>query len=165
MRTAPHGRPPVESRPPHAPPLDDTDRTLLVTGAAVAAPGTSVRAEALAVRGGRVVHVGTAEDARAALGGRADDVLDLDGGLVHPGFVDAHCHPVMYGQALAWVDCRPERVPDIETLVAVLTDAARELPAGVPVRGFGYEHPCGSPSAATPPATTWTASPPTARCT
>ncbi|MFD4715568.1 amidohydrolase [Streptomyces sp. NPDC058430] len=121
-------------------PLDDADRTLLVTGAAVAAAGTPVRAEALAVRGGRVVHVGTADTARAALGGRIDENLELDGGLVHPGFVDAHCHPVMYGQALAWVDCRPERVPDIETLVAVLTDAARELPAGVPVRGFGYEH-------------------------
>ncbi|MFI5635296.1 hypothetical protein ACIA8E_39325 [Streptomyces sp. NPDC051664] len=59
-------------------PLYNADRTLLVTGAAVAAPGTSVRAEALAVRGGRVVHVGTAEDARAALGGRPDDALDLD---------------------------------------------------------------------------------------
>ncbi|WP_406495169.1 hypothetical protein OG936_14815 [Streptomyces sp. NBC_00846] len=77
-------------------PLDDADRTLLVTGAAVAAPGTAERAEALAVRGGQVVHIGT-----------TDDVLELDGGLVHPGFVDAHCHPMVYGQALAWVDCRP----------------------------------------------------------
>lgn len=121
-------------------PRADSDRTLLVTGAAVAAAGTAARAEALAVRGERVVHVGTAEDARAALGGRADRTLELDGGLVHPGFVDAHCHPVMYGQALAWVDCRPERVPDIDTLVAVLTEAARDVPAGMPVRGFGYEH-------------------------
>lgn len=92
-------------------PLDDADRTLLVTGAAVAAAGTPVRAEALAVRGRRVVHVGTADTARAALGGRIDEHLELDGGLVHPGFVDAHCHPVMYGQALAWVDCRPSASP------------------------------------------------------
>ncbi|MFD4950883.1 amidohydrolase [Streptomyces sp. NPDC058451] len=120
-------------------PLDAPDRTLLVTGAAVAAAGTATRAEALAVRGDRIVHVGTADDARAALG-RVDRELKLDGGLVHPGFVDAHCHPVMYGQALAWVDCRPERVPDIDTLVDVLREAARTLPAGVPVRGFGYEH-------------------------
>ncbi|MEV0913185.1 amidohydrolase [Streptomyces sp. NPDC049967] len=118
---------------------DNPDRTLLVTGAAVAAAGTSVRAEALAVRGDRIVHVGTAEDARASLG-RVDEELRLDGGLVHPGFVDAHCHPVMYGQALAWVDLRPERVPDIATMVEVLREAGRELPAGVPVRGFGYEH-------------------------
>ncbi|MFF9016887.1 amidohydrolase [Streptomyces sp. NPDC014870] len=124
----------------HPLPRNRAERTLLVTGAAVAVPGTDERAEALAVRGDRVVHVGTAADARAALGGSPDEHLELDGGLVHPGFVDAHCHPVMYGQALAWVDCRPERVPDIETLVAVLTEAARELPAGVPVRGFGYEH-------------------------
>ncbi|MEU3343888.1 amidohydrolase [Streptomyces sp. NPDC006700] len=120
-------------------PLDDPDHTLLVTGAAIAAAGTTTRAQALAVRGDRIVHVGTADDARAALG-RVDRELKLDGGLVHPGFVDAHCHPVMYGQALAWVDCRPERVPDIDTLVDVLREAARGLPAGVPVRGFGYEH-------------------------
>ncbi|MEV6106774.1 amidohydrolase [Streptomyces sp. NPDC051940] len=120
-------------------PLDASDRTLLVTGAPVAAAGTSARAEALAIRGDRIVHVGSADDARAALG-RVDEHLELDGGLVHPGFVDAHCHPVMYGQALAWVDCRPERVPDIDTLVEVLREAARDLPAGVPVRGFGYEH-------------------------
>ncbi|MFE9040539.1 amidohydrolase [Streptomyces sp. NPDC007818] len=124
----------------HPLPRARAERTLLVTGAAVAVPGGDGRAEALAVRGDRVVHVGTAEDARAALGGSPDDHLELDGGLVHPGFVDAHCHPVMYGQALAWVDCRPERVPDIDTLVAVLAEAARDLPAGVPVRGFGYEH-------------------------
>ncbi|MEU4169975.1 amidohydrolase [Streptomyces sp. NPDC026665] len=121
-------------------PSASPERTLLVTGAAVAVPGTPVRAGALAVRGDRVVHVGTAEEARAALGGHADTELVLDGGLVHPGFVDAHCHPVMYGQALAWVDLRPERVGDIDTMVEVLREAGRDLPAGVPVRGFGYEH-------------------------
>ncbi|MFJ3820883.1 amidohydrolase [Streptomyces nodosus] len=119
-------------------PMHHNDRTLLVAGAAVVAPDGS-RAEALAVRGGRVLHIGTVADARAALG-RIDEELALDGGVVHPGFIDAHCHPVMYGQALAWVDVRPERVPDIDTLVRVLTEAARELPAGVPLRAFGYEH-------------------------
>jgi len=113
-------------------------RTLLVAGAPVVAPD-GTRAEALAVRDGRIVHVGTVNGARTALG-RIDEELALDGGVVHPGFVDAHCHPVMYGQALAWVDVRPERVPDIDTLVQVLTEAARDLPAGVPLRAFGYEH-------------------------
>ncbi|MFB7948007.1 amidohydrolase [Kitasatospora phosalacinea] len=115
------------------------DETLLVAGATVvAADGT--RAEAMAVRGGRVLHVGTPADARAALGGRADRELALDGGVVHPGFVDAHCHPVMYGQALAWVDVRPERVGDLDTLVRVLTEAAADLPGTAPLRAFGYEH-------------------------
>ncbi|MDJ1137271.1 amidohydrolase [Streptomyces iconiensis] len=125
---------------PHpAVPGESPDRTLLVTGAPVASGAGGGRSEALAVRGDRVVHVGTAREARAALG-RVDRELALDGGLVHPGFVDAHCHPLMYGQALAWVDCRPEQVPDIGTLVRVLTEAAGSLPPGTPVRGFGYEH-------------------------
>ncbi|MBB3725958.1 amidohydrolase [Nonomuraea dietziae] len=111
--------------------------TLLVAGATVVTPDG--HAEALAVRGGRIEHVGTVAECREALG-RVDEELVLDGGVVHPGFVDAHCHPVMYGQALAWVDCRPEAAPDLDTLVSLLAETARRLPPGAPVRGFGYEH-------------------------
>ncbi|MER6948031.1 amidohydrolase [Nonomuraea sp. NPDC000554] len=112
-------------------------KTLLVAGATVITPDGP--AEALAVRGERIEHAGTVADCRAVLG-RVDEEVALDGGVVHPGFVDAHCHPVMYGQALAWVDCRPEVAPDIDSLVALLGEAARRLPPGTPVRGFGYEH-------------------------
>ncbi|WP_214320177.1 amidohydrolase [Nonomuraea sediminis] len=106
-------------------------RTMLVAGAEVVTPGGY--AQAMAVRGDRIEHVGTVEECRAVLE-RVDEELALDGGVVHPGFVDAHCHPVMYGQALAWVDCRPEVAPDIDTLVALLSKESG------PVRGFGYEH-------------------------
>lgn len=95
--------------------------------------------EALAVRNGRVLYAGSLATARAALG-KPDRELDLAGATVLPGFVDAHCHPVMYGQNLAWVDCRPEQVPTVASLVAALRNAAEDTPSGHPVRGFGYEH-------------------------
>ncbi|MEU8133708.1 amidohydrolase [Streptodolium elevatio] len=117
----------------------DRERTLLVAGGTVHTGGPLGAVEALAVRGDRIVHAGTAADCRAALG-RVDAELDLAGRTVLPGFTDAHCHPVMYGQNLAWADLRPELVPDIDTLVAVMRRFAGNLRPDTPVRGFGYEH-------------------------
>src|SRR5690242_4658155 len=50
--------------------------------------------DALAIERGRVVGLGA--DACDALTGPDTDVVDVDG-VVAPGFVDAHVHPVMAG--------------------------------------------------------------------
>jgi imidazolonepropionase len=82
---------------------------LLVVGAAeVATPrGTSARAgdalgrldvlagSAVAIDAGRFLEVGPEDDLRARLAPR--EVLDVEGGTVVPGFVDAHTHPVFAG--------------------------------------------------------------------
>jgi predicted amidohydrolase YtcJ len=57
------------------------------------AAGTSVR-----VRGGRIAEVGTDLPARRA------DVVDLAGGTLLPGFIDAHVHPVFAGDQLRRCD-------------------------------------------------------------
>lgn len=49
-------------------------------------------AEALAVRGGRIVAVGTDADIESLVGPRTE-VLELEGRMVLPGFQDAHSHP------------------------------------------------------------------------
>ena len=65
---------------------------LLLTNARVwTAADTQPWAEALAVRGDRIVYVGDAKGA-AALRGPRTDVRDLGGRLVTPGFNDAHVH-------------------------------------------------------------------------
>ncbi len=53
-------------------------------------------ASAVAVTGGRIVAVGGDEQI-APYRRRADEVVDLDGRLLLPGFVDAHVHPVLGG--------------------------------------------------------------------
>jgi predicted amidohydrolase YtcJ len=53
-------------------------------------------AEAVAIRGARIVAVGTEEDAGAAVGPAAD-LIRIPGGLVLPGFQDAHVHPPSSG--------------------------------------------------------------------
>jgi predicted amidohydrolase YtcJ len=60
-------------------------------------------ADAVAVRAGRVAAVGPEREV-AALRGPATRVLALDGGLVLPGFADAHVHTAAGGLELAQCD-------------------------------------------------------------
>lgn len=98
-------------------------------------------AEAMLISQGRLLLVGSLDECEAFAADRFTTVdrQHLDG-VVLPGFIDAHAHPLMYGQLMTWVDCGPQRAGSIPEIVALLSDAARSLPAGLPVRGFGYEH-------------------------
>jgi predicted amidohydrolase YtcJ len=77
-----------------APALAAPAADLLVTDAKIYTAVPAQRfAAALAVRGGRLVYVGDAAGARA-LAGPGTRVMDLHGGVVLPGLVDAHIHPL-----------------------------------------------------------------------
>jgi predicted amidohydrolase YtcJ len=53
---------------------------------------TYPRAEALAVKDGKFIAVGSTSDVKN-LAGRRTHVIDADQMTVTPGFIDAHCHP------------------------------------------------------------------------
>ncbi len=93
---------------------------LLLDGAAVYTLDASRSwAQAVAVRGGRIVFVGTSAGARAFVG-PATRVVKLDGRMLLPGFQDAHVHPVSGGVELTLCNMN-----DLPTAKAVL-DKARE---------------------------------------
>jgi len=78
-----------------------------------AAPG----ATALLVTDGRIAWLGTDADAPAA-----DEVVDLDGALVTPAFVDAHVHTTDTGLTLAGLDLTHTRsAGDVLDAVAAFT--------------------------------------------
>lgn len=101
-------------------------------------------ADSLLLTGNRIAAVGTRMDCLAAaeaLSSRSGfREIDLNGGVVLPGFVDAHAHPLMYGQLLSWVDCSPTATTDIPGMIGLLRQAAENIPGTGPIRGFGYEH-------------------------
>jgi predicted amidohydrolase YtcJ len=67
---------------------------LVVSHARIATQDASHRvAEALAVRGGKIIYVGDGTGARA-LAGPATQRVDAGGRLVLPGLIDAHIHPL-----------------------------------------------------------------------
>ena len=63
------------------------------------------RADAVAVRGEKILRVGTEAECRA-LAGEGTTVVDLGGGLVLPGFIDSHTHFLAGGFTLSSVRLR-----------------------------------------------------------
>jgi predicted amidohydrolase YtcJ len=66
-------------------------------------PDPHSHSRALLVRGDRVTFVGTVDEARAVAGPDAE-VLDLDGAVITPAFVDAHVHATGTGLLLGGLD-------------------------------------------------------------
>lgn len=118
-----------------------TEPRLLTARAIHTADATSSTATALLTDRGRIVAIGTAAECEAAAerAGLDPERIDLGDAVVVPGFIDAHAHPLMYGQLMTWVDCGPEKAGSIPEIVALLRAAAADLPEGRPVRGYGYE--------------------------
>jgi hypothetical protein len=67
-----------------------------VNGAVYTVDPARPRAQAVAVRDGRIVIVGSDDDVRELLGS-STDVIDLKGRMLLPGFQDAHVHPPSSG--------------------------------------------------------------------
>lgn len=88
-------------------------------------------AEAVAVRGARVVAVGTTAEI-ARLAGPATRRIALDGRVVVPGFDDAHGHAGPAGARGVHVTVDPSPTPDptLDALLDSLAAAARRAPAG-----------------------------------
>jgi predicted amidohydrolase YtcJ len=96
------------------------------------------RADALAVRDGRLLAVGTEAEAAAAAG-RAARVVDLGGRAVLPGFVESHCHFLTTGLALRQVDARTPPNAAIADVLGRVAEFARRLPKGQWILGWGYD--------------------------
>ena len=90
-------------------------------------------AQAVAVRGRSIISVGTEDDVLAAAGS-VTEVVELQGRMLLPGFVEAHIHPLVGGFLTAGVDLQVST--EAEALAAI-ADYSRSAPTG-PVRGFGW---------------------------
>jgi predicted amidohydrolase YtcJ len=93
-------------------------------------------AQALAVRAGRIVFVGSERGALALVGPRTER-QDLGGKTVIPGMVDAHAHLLGLGQALRTVDLVGTRSYD--EVIARVAERARTLAPGTWIRGRGWD--------------------------
>ncbi len=86
----------------------DPERAIIVRAARAWSPQRGVVGEAVGIRGGRIVAVGTLREVRARLGGDAD-IWDFGEALILPGFTDAHAHLATLGSLLFEVDLRGAR--------------------------------------------------------
>ena len=91
--------------------------------------------EALAVRDGRVVRLGSAYEV-AFLEGVETRTVDLDGRVLLPGFIDAHTHLTEVGTRLVHADL--SGAGSAAEAVSRLADRADETDTGW-VQGYGYD--------------------------
>ncbi|WP_240334375.1 amidohydrolase [Sphingobium estronivorans] len=100
-------------------------------------------AQAVAIRQGRIVAVGSTK-AVLAYRGSGTRIVDLHGKTMLPGFIDAHGHLSMLASLIDFADLSPPPVAgvrDIASLQSTLRKyvAERAIPAGQWVQGFGYD--------------------------
>lgn len=111
-------------------------------GTVVTLDESNTVAEAVAVRDNRILAVGTRGAALAAAGEDAVRV-DLEGGTLLPGFIDAHGHFPASGLVdLFYVDLNSPPIGSIQT-IDELVERSRAKAAGSPpgtwIRGRGYD--------------------------
>jgi predicted amidohydrolase YtcJ len=95
-------------------------------------------AEALAIRGTRIIAVGTDQEI-AAYRGSSTQVIDAAGRLVLPGFEDCHIHFMDGSLGLTQVDLNDAKtVPEIQKRVE---DYAASHPTDLWVTGMGWTYP------------------------
>ena len=92
--------------------------------------------EAFAVRGGRIVFVGSRREADA-LKGPATTIVDAGGKTIIPGMVDAHAHFTGLAQALRSVDLTGAHSYD--EVIARVAQKARTMPKGSWILGRGWD--------------------------
>ncbi|MFB6890464.1 amidohydrolase [Kitasatospora sp. NPDC056327] len=114
----------TESTLPPGPATDRKGpRTVLLRGGAVYSPADPF-ATAMLVEGGHVAWVGS-DGAAEAYARTADEIVELDGALVTPAFVDAHVHATSAGLALTGLD-----LTGTPTLAAALAAVSAFAAAG-----------------------------------
>jgi predicted amidohydrolase YtcJ len=94
------------------------------------------RAEAIAIRGDRILRVGSNADV-LALRGPATRVLDLQGATVVPGLDDAHGHFLGLGQSLQRLDFRG--TTSYDEIVGMVRKAAAQARPGEWILGRAWD--------------------------
>ncbi|WP_434053498.1 MAG: amidohydrolase [Roseibium sp.] len=90
-------------------------------------------AEAIAVEGDEIVYVGDAEGLGDVIG-LGTDVIDLEGKMVLPGFVEGHMHPTAGALIMRGVDLQVDSIEGILERVRAYAEENPDLPI---IHGYG----------------------------
>jgi predicted amidohydrolase YtcJ len=116
---------------------------IFIGGPVVTMNDANRTAEAVAIKDGRILAVGTESEVMSHRGS-ATVVTDLDGMTLMPGFVDSHGHFMNALQVVTWANVSPPPVgpgKDIASVVdAMKAHAEKQKPApGEWIVGYGYD--------------------------
>jgi predicted amidohydrolase YtcJ len=126
----------LATTPSHARQSRQAVELLLFNGKVFTADARGTTAEAVAVKGNRIVAVGATRDLRARYA--AGREIDLRGRLVTPGFNDAHIHFAGGGLSLLRVNLNGART--LEEAKRRVAERVAESKPGSWVTGRGWDH-------------------------
>ncbi|MGF9796998.1 amidohydrolase [Brevibacillus agri] len=95
-------------------------------------------AQAVAIRGGEIVYVGTDEGAKAYIG-KSTKVTDLKGQMVLPGFIDSHTHASKTTGLIYSIDLFD--AGSMEEYTEVVSAFVKAHPQEVALQGRGWSNP------------------------
>jgi predicted amidohydrolase YtcJ len=95
------------------------------------------RAEAIAIRGNKILAVGKLDDVQSAVGSSAQ-VVDLQGRTLMPGLIDPHMHFV-FTAFEDWIDVSPITTPDYATVRSKLQKGVADAKPGEWVRAQQFD--------------------------
>jgi predicted amidohydrolase YtcJ len=96
------------------------------------------RAEAIAIRGNRILAVGSEAEVLAAAGTDAE-VLDRPGATILPGFVEPHAHLLPTALLRTWHDVGPFRFTRVDDAIAHLAALAHAVAPGEWLTGRQFD--------------------------
>lgn len=122
----------------------DAADAIYVGGAVITMNERQPRAEAVAIRNGRILAVGSRTTVEDNHKGGQTKVVDLKGRTLLPGFVDGHSH---YFSSLSVANqvnvyappAGPGKDPDSIVAELVKFRDARKIPPGVVIQAYGYD--------------------------
>jgi predicted amidohydrolase YtcJ len=110
--------------------------TVLVNANVITMDRGNSRVQAVAVRDGKILAVGSKEDISHSIG-KITKVIDTKGKTVLPGFIDAHAHLTYTGLFLSSLDLFG--VNSVKELLEEVREYAKRLPEGKLLLGFGLD--------------------------
>jgi predicted amidohydrolase YtcJ len=113
----------------------DAPDLILVGGTVITVDADVPDGEGVAVKDGRILAVGTADEIRA-LASRGTEVVELDGRVVVPGFIEGHGHFLGLGNARMILDLQP--TTSFDEIVAMVEAAVAEAEPGAWILGRGW---------------------------
>jgi predicted amidohydrolase YtcJ len=108
---------------------------VLTNGKVITVDEALPKAEGVAVRGDRIVAIGSSDDVRR-FAGPATQLIDLAGRLVIPGFVEGHAHFMGVGEAQ--LDLKLMPATSWAQIVEMVGDAAKRAKSGEWIVGRGW---------------------------
>ena len=108
---------------------------ILTGGTVITVDSDQPQAQAIALKDGRILAVGSIDEiARHA--GDGTDIIELNGRVALPGFIEGHGHFLGLGQALMILDLTPTR--SFDAIVIMVAGAAADAEPGEWIVGRGW---------------------------